>query len=295
MQWQLQVDDSLDPVLSGVVVGKAGRKWSSSQAKDDALSSLMWKEMCRGQSSRVGLGVKKHVLLSKLRGKDRRRAVVDEVRNQDAARGNVRLHTLSQQGRSTTWEGTDNRDISWKRLTSSRKSRLSFLVGSVYDTLPSQTNLARWGRAEDATCRLCGDRRESLDHVLAGCSVALGGGRYRFRHDRVLSSLRDILFQQVERAKSLQDSGPGHIAFIKAGRRPPAQKARYAPRSVLAGTADWVVRVDLDRSLVFPSHIAETRLRPDIVLWSDSQQQVIIGELTVPLERNILDAHERKK
>ena len=69
VQWQLQVDASPDPVLSGVVVGKAGRKWSSSQAKDDALSSLMWKEMCRGQSSRVGLGVKKHVLLSKLRGK----------------------------------------------------------------------------------------------------------------------------------------------------------------------------------------------------------------------------------
>ena len=175
-----------------------------------------------------------------------------------------------------------------------RRSRLSFLVGSVHDTLPSQVNLARWRRVEDPACRLCGDRRESLDHVLAGCSIALGDGRYRFRHDRVLSSLRDGILEQVERVKSLPASKPAAISFVCAGARPQVPKSGMNSRSLLAGPTDWSVRVDLEQSLAFPSHIAETRLRPDIVLWSDSDRRLVIGELTVPLEANVLEAHERK-
>ena len=52
--------------------------------------------------------------------------------------------------------------------------------------------------------------------------------------------------------------------------------------------------MDLDKSLAFPSHIVDTRLRPDIVLWSETARKVVVGELTVPLEANVLDAHERK-
>ncbi len=37
-----------------------------------------------------------------------------------------------------------------------------------------------------------------------------------------------------------------------------------------------------------------TNLRPDIVVWSEVAKEGIIGELTVPWEDNIDEAHERK-
>ena len=44
----------------------------------------------------------------------------------------------------------------------------------------------------------------------------------------------------------------------------------------------------------FPEEISVTALRPDIIIWSEAGKEVIIGELTVPWEDNIDEAHERK-
>ena len=53
--------------------------------------------------------------------------------------------------------------------------------------------------------------------------------------------------------------------------------------------------VDLHRRLKFPSEIAETTLRPDIVIWSKKTKQVVLVELTVPWEERMEEAHEKKK
>ena len=45
---------------------------------------------------------------------------------------------------------------------------------------------------------------------------------------------------------------------------------------------------------LLPPEIATTNLRPDLVLWSSSQQTVYIIELTVPLEDAVEEAYERK-
>ena len=63
---------------------------------------------------------------------------------------------------------------------------------------------------------------------------------------------------------------------------------------MLHGANDWQVAVDLDDQITFPSEIAITELRPDMVLWSCSAKYVILGELTVPWEENIQTAHEFK-
>lgn len=54
------------------------------------------------------------------------------------------------------------------------------------------------------------------------------------------------------------------------------------------------MRCDLDSQLVMPQQIALTRLRPDLVLWSEKCKKVLLIELTVPWEENIAFAHERK-
>ena len=54
------------------------------------------------------------------------------------------------------------------------------------------------------------------------------------------------------------------------------------------------VQANLGGDGCFPEEIAIILLRPDIVIWSTSSKEVITGELTVPWEDNIDDAHERK-
>ena len=53
-------------------------------------------------------------------------------------------------------------------------------------------------------------------------------------------------------------------------------------------------RVDLDKRLVFPCE-NETRLRPDIVMFSTVKKLLVMIELTVPWESRIDEAYERKK
>lgn len=58
--------------------------------------------------------------------------------------------------------------------------RISFLLRSVYDTLPTPTNLHKWGLREDPLCKLCRERG-TMAHILSGCKTALAQGRYRWR------------------------------------------------------------------------------------------------------------------
>lgn len=53
------------------------------------------------------------------------------------------------------------------------------------------------------------------------------------------------------------------------------------------------MRVELGNQLKFLSHTVETRLRPELVIRSDSTKQVIVWELTMPWEER-MEAHERK-
>ncbi len=53
--------------------------------------------------------------------------------------------------------------------------------------------------------------------------------------------------------------------------------------------------VDLERQLKIPTHITQSKLRPDIILVSEATKQLILMELTVPLEERMEEAQERKR
>lgn len=63
---------------------------------------------------------------------------------------------LATQGTWTKWD-LPKRRISWAKLWRLEPFCISFLLRSVYDTLPSPENLARWGLREDLLCKLCGN------------------------------------------------------------------------------------------------------------------------------------------
>lgn len=85
--------------------------------------------------------------------------------------------------------------LDWPELWRLEPFRISFLLCSVYDALPTPANLHRWGMREDPLCRLGGERG-TMAHIPAGCKTALSQGTYRWRHNRVLGALTDILEQE---------------------------------------------------------------------------------------------------
>lgn len=107
---------------------------------------------------------------------------------------------------------------------------------------------------------------------LTSCTMALGEGRYRSGHETIAKAIST----ELERAKPSKKT----IAFVRAGEQvTPA--ARRTSASILTSAKDWQLLVDLERQLKFPSHIATTTLRPDIVLVSELTKQLVLLELTV--------------
>lgn len=105
--------------------------------------------------------------------------------------------------------------------------------------------------------------------------MALGEGRYRSGHETIAKAIST----ELERAKHHRPSKKT-IAFVRAGEQvTPA--ARRTSASILTSAKDWQLLVDLERQLKFPSHIATTTLRPDIVLVSELTKQLVLLELTV--------------
>ena len=147
-----------------------------------------------------------------------------------------------------------------------------------------------WGLAENAKCALCNAEGTGVAHVLSGCAIGLGQGRYRYRHNAVLRTLSNTVQQEVNLAKSVKPKR-NKVEFVKAGHQV-KKKQNKQNSGIIQTAADWILDVDLDKQLVFP--LVVTRLRPDMVLISHIQQIIVVVELTCPCEENFQSRHEEK-
>lgn len=143
-----------------------------------------------------------------------------------------------------------------------------FLIQAVYDVLPSPSNLHTGGIAETPACPVC-SKQGTLEHILSCCTRALGDGRYHWRHDQVLKTIAEVISEGLGWAKQFWSSKKT-IAFVRVGEQP--TPARRTSAGILTSAKDWQLLVDLKHQLKFPSHIAVTTLRPDIVLVSPASR-----------------------
>ena len=197
--------------------------------------------------------------------RERRLAASSKVKEMEAEKRDVHLVQCAQQGQVVRWEeNVIERKLSWTEIWNWSTSRLSFLVRSTYDVLPSPVNLVRWKIATEDKC-VCG-KRGTLKHILSNCSRALN--RYTWRHNEVLKILYRVTKER--------------IAQINSGRRPqkparrdripfarPGQKSFYKQKHATVDDASWIGQWEIATDLpgcerFFP---IPTQKKPDIVDW----------------------------
>ena len=172
--------------------------------------------------------------------------------------------------------------------------RLSFIIRSTYDLLPSKANLVKWGKEEDPSCPLC-QKRQSMEHVLSSCKVALADGRYTWRHNRVLEEVALSIFSNLE-PEAASETAPAKVFCSEGGKKKWIGRKQGALKSenVLGSATDWEIAADLPDWRNYPHTVKETGRRPDIVLWSESSAKMFLIELTVPYESRVEVQHQFK-
>lgn len=280
---QMMLSQSSDPAVRGASVQvKSGSKWKAQEEVEKAIEAAKFREvMGATQTGRQGLGFgnTKRKWWSKATRKEKQDLVVEEIRYKAESDRVQAAVQQKQQGQWTTWDEALQRAVSWNDIWYMAPLHLSFIIRSVYDQLPTGDNLIRWHLVQEAKCALC-SQDESLNHVLSSCKVALGSGRYTWRHNQVLK----VLVEAVELAKGKANDNAGASQ----------EKHTKATGSMLEAAKDWVVAADIPGMRNYPQVIRQSNCRPDIVLISQATRMAVIIELTVPFETNMSGSHEFK-
>ena len=151
--------------------------------------------------------------------------------------------------------------ITWKSyMWDIPQGLLKFAINAGVNTPPTFDNLKRWGKRVCDRCCFCGNT-QTLAHVLSNCSTALNQGRLTWRHNSVLSSIIKVIHPLLKDRFVLFSDLPGY----------------QAPHG---GT--------------IPPHVLVTALKPDIFIYSETSQEVIVFELTCPWDTNIARSHSYK-
>ena len=166
------LQDSGDPAVRAIQPTlRSGRKWKPTEAVNIAKQSLTTKEVIgHTQLDRKGLGSTKTKWWSKTEGKEKRDMIIQEIRTIEDEKRIQKAVQQPQQGQWTNWEHALQRSISWNGIWHMAPLRISFLIRAVYDLLPSNVNLVRWGKKDDPLCPLC-NGRQTTEHVLSSCKL----------------------------------------------------------------------------------------------------------------------------
>ena len=290
----MMLRDSKDPEIRNnppdVITSK---KWKAEEETDLIIADLKHRDIVGAvQSDRKGVGSDPFKPFSSMNEKERRGAVCSRVKQLEAERRDLHLIQCAQQGQVVQWEeNVIERKVSWGEIWNWSTSRLSFLVRSTYDVLPSPANLVRWKISSDDTCR-CG-KHGTMKHILSNCAMALE--RYTWRHNQVLKIIHRITKDQMDKInggkRPQKQAVKQRISFVRPGQQS-VYKQRESMKVDDRWAGIWEVAADLpgcERFFPIP-----TPKKPDIVVWCTERKIVYLVELTVPHEDNIEAARLRK-
>ena len=267
VRYQMMLRDSPDEAIQEAKPElKTGKKWTPSDAIGEAESSLRFKEICGAtQHGRAGLGQQHHRWFSRQDALGSREMVTEEIRNLEEQKRQAKAVGFAKQCAWANWEQAEPKKITWPSFFSIEPLRLSFLLRSTYDLLPTATNLKLWGMTDDDTCKYCGTSRATLAHTLSSCSKSLQ--KYTWRHNQVLEIIVRVTKEQCElNNEGLLMNEPEDISFIKEGKEPRDRKVLIGIAKLFGDYMDWELLADINEKMVFSQHISVTNRRQDMVM-----------------------------
>jgi hypothetical protein len=89
----------------------------------------------------------------------------------------------------------ESEGITWKSyMWNLPRGILKFALNASIDTLPTFTNLKRWGKCASVNCHLCGNTvKPMLFHVLVHCNHTMDQGWMTWKHNSVLKHIAGCL------------------------------------------------------------------------------------------------------
>ena len=279
-----------------------GRIWRPDREADEIKSHIEWEEKYQSKPIHTLRRNNTHshtpTLLSGIPN-ERRQLITGRLKGYETEAMRVRLFSLCRGGNYTTWDKIMDNDIGWKEMIYDLPENvMSFRLNGIAMTLPSISNLCRWGLRKGGKCNLCGKPNATAAHTLSNCPIALFQGRYTWRHDNVLATLARDFHGFVLRANReftlKRKKFQSLINFVPAGYSGKMSRRKSTIFHKFPSD-DWNVNIDFHGTLTIPLESkVDTILRPDVVFYSVKQKVILWGELTCPLERNIADAQIRK-
>ena len=162
--------------------------------------------------------------------------------------------SLILQGKFVQLLHEQDMDATWKSfIYDLPKGTMKYLLNASIDTLPTKTNLKRWGKRTNDLC-YCG-KRQTLNHILNCCNKSLTNGKYLWRHNNVLHHIKKCIDVKE------------FTLYIDLDENRQSRKSTIPPNAVV------------------------TTLIPDIVLIDEKTKSLEIFELTCPAETRIDIAH----
>ena len=127
-----------------------------------------------------------------------------------------------------------------------------------------------WHQDVNDCCRMCHSSQETIDHVMAGCTV-LANAAYTERHNGVAK----ILHQQLALQRGLLEEIVPNYRYLPV---PVLENARF--------------KLYWDRTVLTDRFLHHNR--PDILVYDKGRRQVTIIDVAVPLDRNLIETHGGK-
>ena len=126
-----------------------------------------------------------------------KRSIVKSIKQEVCETWTNRLKSQTQQGQFISIYEREQGDPTWKSyIFNLPRGVTKFLMNSTLDTLPTNSNLLKWGKRSNVHCELC-HGKGTLLHTLNNCPTMLKQGRYTWRHNSVLKLIASMLVTHI--------------------------------------------------------------------------------------------------
>ena len=190
-----------------------------------------------------------------------KKIISKSIQEETTAVWNDKVKKLTLQGEFAKILIEELTNITWKSITNNiTKGVLSFALKASVNGLNTPDNLKRWGARKMDKCQICGNFT-NLEHVLNWCSTSLNQGRFKWRHDSILSYMSSEMTKGKPNDTIIYIDIRGHQ--INGGTKQP--------------------------------DIATTGQRPDVAILNRKEKKIVLFELTVSFEKNADSANAKKE